>query len=155
MRYQHILAATDFSEHGDLALRRAAELAVANQAKLTLVHVLPEPPAPSPLIPHYYDVRADAERLHRAELAAKQALLDRVPQSVKDAGLEVACEVRHGDAATEILAVDAHARPDLIVLATHGRRGLSRWIMGSVAERVMAVAKADVLAVRAHEPVRG
>ncbi|HEY8428253.1 MAG TPA: universal stress protein, partial [Sandaracinaceae bacterium] len=90
-----------------------------------------------------------------AELAAKEALLERVPQAVKDAGLEVACEVRHGDPASEILAVDAHVHPDLIVLATHGRRGLSRWILGSVAQRVMAAAKADVLAVRAREPAGG
>lgn len=152
MAYQHILAATDFSPHGDLALQRAAELAVASQAKLTVVHVLPEPQTPSPLVPHYYDVNTDAARLKDAEAAARQALSERIPKQARDAGLEIAIEVRVGDPATEILAVDLSAQPDLIVLATHGRRGLSRWIMGSVAERVLGHAKADVLAVRNHHP---
>ncbi len=148
MRYQHILGATDFSEHGDLALRSAAELAAASQAKLTVIHVLPEPQAPSPLMPRYYDVHTDQRRVAEAEAAARKALEERVPEAAERAGIEIAVEVRVGDPATEILAAEAHLHPDLIVLSTHGRRGLSRWIMGSVAERVMASAKADVLAVR-------
>ena len=151
MRYQHILGATDFSEHGDLALRSAAELALANQAKLTLLHVLPEPQTPSPLMPRYYDVHTDQKRLEEAQAAAQKALAERVPKEAREAGIEIVCEVRVGDPATEILTAETHAHPDLIVVATHGRRGLSRWIMGSVAERVMATAKADVLAVRSHE----
>ncbi len=150
MRYQHILAATDFSEHGDLAVRSAAELAVANRAKLTVLHVLPEPTSPSPLVPHYFDAHADREALEKAEAAAQQVLAERVPEDARDAGIELAFEVRVGDPATEILAAEAHAHPDLIVVATHGRRGLSRWIMGSVAQRVMGHARADVLAVRPH-----
>lgn len=150
MRYSHILGATDFSELGDLALRSAAELAAANSARLTLAHVLPEPQAPSPLFPHYYDVHTDASRRDEAKTAAEQALLERVPEAVRSSGIAIDWVVRFGDPATEILAIDSELHPDLIVLATHGRRGISRWIMGSVAERVMASARADVLAVREH-----
>lgn len=150
MRYQHILAATDFSELGDLAVKAAAELATANRARLTLVYVLPELPTPSPLVAHYYDARHDADRLKSALASAEGGLRARVPAKAQEAGITVDFDVRHGDPASEILEAEARHRPGLIVLATHGRTGLSRWIMGSVAERVMGHAKADVLAVRAR-----
>ncbi len=152
MRYAHILGATDFSDLGDTALRSAAELAIANSAKLTVLHVLPEPQAPSPLVPHYYDVHTDADRVKKAKDAAEQAMRERLPDEVAEAGIEVECLVRCGDPSSEILAADAHLKPDLIVIATHGRHGLSRWIMGSVAVRVMSYAHADVLAVRECPP---
>ncbi len=149
MVYHHILGATDFSELGDRALARAVELACMVDARLTLIHVLPELTAPSPLLPHYYDVNVDAARLAEAKTAAAAVLTERAEASLSDRQIEIAYDVRTGDPATEILGCDAELRPDLIVIATHGRRGLSRFIMGSVAERVMAQAKADVLAVRA------
>ncbi len=152
MRYAHILGATDFSDLGDLAIRSAAEIALASSARLTVVHVLPEPEAPSPLVPHYYDVHTDAERMKQAKEAAARALAERVPKEVADAGLEVHYDVRCGDPATEILAADVQLKPDLIVIATHGRQGLSRWLMGSVAARVMGHAHADVLTVRGRPP---
>lgn len=151
MRYLHILGATDFSALGDLAAQRAAELAVANGARLTLVHVLPEHEAPSPLVARYYDVSTDAERLEAARSAAERALAERVPAEAREAGIAIELDVRSGDPASEILAAEAHHHPGLIVVSTHGRRGISRWIMGSVAQRVLGHAKADVLAVRARE----
>jgi nucleotide-binding universal stress UspA family protein len=150
MRYQHILAATDFSDLGDLAVESAVELAIANKARLTLVYVLPELPTPSPLVAHYYDARHDVDRLKGALASAEQGLRARIPAKARETGLAVDVDVRHGDPASEILAAEAHHRPSLIVIATHGRTGISRWIMGSVAERVMGHAKADVLAVRAR-----
>jgi nucleotide-binding universal stress UspA family protein len=151
MRYQHILAATDFSELGDFAVARALEIALAQNAKLTLVHVLTEPPSPSPLVPRYYDVQTDDERLTAAKLEAASALYDRIPAAIRAGDLTVHCDVRIGDPADEILAAEVHHRPDLIVLSTHGRRGLSRWILGSVAARVLEGARVDVLAARRRE----
>lgn len=148
MRYFHILGATDFSDLGDLAVQRAIELALASSARLTLVHVLPEPEAPSPLVARYYDVSTDAERLRKAKADAEAALRERVPESARSAGLAVEVDVRVGDAASEILAAEVERRPDLVVIATHGRTGVARWVMGSVATRVMGHAKGDVLVVR-------
>lgn len=151
MRYRHILAATDFSDLGDLAVETAIDLAIANRAQLTLVHVLPELPTPSPLVARYHDASDDVERLKAAVAAAEQALRDRIPAKAQEAGVAIDVDVRHGDPASEILEAEVHHRPGLIVIATHGRTGISRWIMGSVAERVMGHAKADVLAVRARD----
>lgn len=148
MRYIHILGATDFSELGDFAVQRAIELALASSARLTLVHVLPEPEAPSPLVARYYDVSTDAERLAKAKADAEAALRERVPESARRAGLAVEVHVRVGDAASEILASEVDHRSDLLVVATHGRTGVARWVMGSVATRVMGHAKGDVLVVR-------
>lgn len=147
MEYEHILAATDFSSLGDKAIARAAELAVANGARLTVVHVLPEPESPSPLLAHYV-VDSSQKRREEATAHALEALRERVPEHAHVSGIEVDYDVRIGDPATELLAMDRRLRPNLIVLATHGRRGWQRWVMGSVAERVVQMATADVLAVR-------
>lgn len=149
MHYQHILGATDFSELGDLALRRAAELAAAAGSSLTALTVLPQPEIPSPLISHY-DVHVGKEQRERALAAARDALEARIPEEIRAAGLPIRYEVRIGDPTDEILLADAELEPELIVLATHGRRGWQRFIMGSVAERVVQFARADVLAVRAR-----
>ena len=62
------------------------------------------------------------------------------------------CVVKVGDPAQEILVFDAAEKPNLIVVATHGRRGWHHWVIGSVAERVVQLARADVLAIRSpHE----
>ncbi len=148
MRYRHILSATDFSPLGDEAVRHAADLAQLHGARLTVVHVLPEPPGPSPLVPHYYSVQPDTDRMNAAKAAALSALTERIPQGARDAGVEITYEVGVGEAASELLALDAKLHPELIVLGTYGRRGLARWILGSVTQRVLSHAKADVLAIR-------
>jgi len=152
VKYRHILAATDFSKLGDLALSRGAQLAADSGAKLTAVHVLPEPDAPSPLFAHY-EIERDDSKLEAAKQGAAAALAERVPAAVKESGIDIEYKVVLGDPATEILTLDVRLDTDLIVLATHGRRGWQRWIMGSVAERVVQMATADVLAVRERDPV--
>ena len=147
MKYETILGATDFSEHGDAALGRAAALAASSNARLIAFHVLPEPEAPSPLLAHY-DVEVTKDRIEQAKREAAAELEKRIPEALRQAGLDVEYLVSFGDPASEILEADAKRHPDLIVVSTHGRRGWQRWIMGSVAERVLQMAKADVLAVR-------
>ena len=145
--YRHVLVATDFSPLADVALERAAEIALGGKARLTLAHVLVEPTIPSPYFSHF-DVEIDAERREKARAEAKAALVAKVPRAVRDAELSVAIEIATGDPADEILAIAERLQPDVIVLATHGRRGFERWILGSVAERVLRSATVDVMIVR-------
>jgi nucleotide-binding universal stress UspA family protein len=153
MRYTHVLAPTDFSALGDLAVERAVEIAHDQGARLTLLHVLPAPPAPSPLVPHYYKVTTDDAQLEKAKSGAIARLRERVRADVRDGEtIAIAYEVSVGDPSDEILAADASMHPDLIVIATHGRRGVVHFVMGSVSERVLRGARADVLAVRARAP---
>lgn len=131
--YKHILAATDFSQLGDHALQKATELAVQLGAKLTLVHVMVSEDSASPMYAQH-EVRAHVEKL-------KQLL------PAHAAEVKVELEVRVGDASTEILAAAEQHGADVVVLASHGQRGLAEWLLGSTAERVVRNARRDVLIV--------
>jgi nucleotide-binding universal stress UspA family protein len=81
---------------------------------------------------------------------AAQAALDGVVSLAKRPGIGVDSALRQGPAWSEILAAAKDARADLIVIGTHGRRGLSRALLGSVAEKVVRTAACPVLTV--HGP---
>lgn len=148
--YKHIVAGTDFSDLGDAALVRAAELAIDLEAKLTLVHVVNEEDAPNSMY-STHEVRHHLERLEEAhkrmtgELAARKA---------KTSHIEVAFEIRSGTPADQILAVADEKHADLIVIASNGQRGFTRWLLGSTADRVARGATRDVLVVN-PTPVEG
>jgi nucleotide-binding universal stress UspA family protein len=123
---QEILVATDFSEIGAAALGVGAQYARALHARLHLVHVSTED--------------ADAARLLAD--AAGEVGAD-VPVVVARTG---------GDPAEAILRYGTQHRIDLIVVGTHGRTGVSRVLLGSVAERVVRGARCPVLVVPAPRP---
>lgn len=135
--YQHILAATDFSHPGDRALQKASELAVALGAKLTFVHVMVSEDSASPMFAEH-EVRAHVERIE-AELATK------VPEKARH--IQVGFQVRVGDAAQEILTAMNDHGADLLVIASNGERGITRWLLGSVTDRVVRGMEHDVLVV--------
>jgi len=85
---------------------------------------------------------AEATRLHYDEMAREMAGRLRV------AGLAADAERRDGDAATELISAAAACNADLIVLGTHGRTGLARLVIGSVARNVVHHASCSVLIVR-------
>ena len=140
-----ILAPTDFSAHSEQAVRYACRLAERLGAELHLVHILSEilPAGPDPLLmpvmpPEYYKENEDraTETLGR--------LLD--PAWGKPA------LGRHRGAVGKPGRVDRlvcrRPRIDLIVIATHGRTGLSHVLLGSVAERIVREAPCPVLTIR-------
>jgi nucleotide-binding universal stress UspA family protein len=135
----HILAATDFSAASEEAVGYAAQLARALGARLTLVHVFDEPYVYQvPLPPEYTgDLRARLEA-RCAELRAS--------------GSDVRAVVRKGVAWSEVVSAASAEGADLIVVGTHGRRGLPRWLMGSVAEKVVRLAPVPVVAVPTPAP---
>lgn len=144
--YKHVLGATDFSELGDRAVARAVALAVKSGAKLTLAHVVPSGDG-HPLDPSYV-VTEHAERRDEARRAAKKALGERLPDALPKES--VAVDVRIGDPAETLIAMVKEHQADLVVLATNGRRGLRRLLLGSVTERVVRESpalQADVLVV--------
>lgn len=143
-----ILAPTDFSNHAQAAVRFACGLAERLGATLQLLHVLPDvvPVGPEPMLvpalpPEYY---SDAERQSREALGK---LLD--PAWGKPPAVDVA--VRWGDAVDGIVAHATDQHSDLIVIATHGRSGLSHALLGSVAERIVREAPCPVLTIRNRE----
>lgn len=141
-----ILAPTDFSHHSGSGLRYAAGLAEKFGAALHVLHVLPEvvaPVGPEPMILP----SLPAEYYEEAQAAALESLGECLKP---EWGIPATVErvVRWGD---PVLAIVTYARErgmDLIVLATHGRTGLSHVLLGSVAERIVREAPCAVLTVR-------
>jgi len=143
--FKHIVAATDFSEASRAALELARSVASESGADLTIVHVC-EVPGYSGTGPIAYDLVTPIATQAQVQL---DALLDHVRQACPRAtGL-----VKVGAPAEQILAVAGDARADLVVMGTHGRRGLAHAVMGSVAERVVRLSPVPVLTVRSRRAV--
>jgi nucleotide-binding universal stress UspA family protein len=141
----HILVPHDFSETAQHALSYAIELAVKLGANITVVHAYemlgygyPEGIALTA------EVTADIRR-------AAETALDAVTARTRRPGLEVQSVLRQGPAWSEINAAATQVRADLIVMGTHGRQGLARALLGSVAEKVVRTAPCPVLTVHGPE----
>lgn len=133
----HILHPTDFSDHSKVAFELACSVARDNGADVLVVHVIPPPMS--------YDDLAESRRE-----GYRDRLRDEL-QAVKptDPDLPVAHLLLDGDPATVITDTAAAQGTDLIVLGTHGRTGVGRLLLGSVAETVLRKAKCPVLTVKA------
>jgi nucleotide-binding universal stress UspA family protein len=137
---QTILHPTDFSEQANNALRLACVLARDHEACLVVVHVV-QPPITVvggmgvvPPVPEEYGYEEAEERLAKLQSPYSSVQMKRL--------------IREGDVASEILALAKDGPCDLIVMGTHGRTGLSRLLMGSVAEEVVRKARCPVLTVK-------
>jgi len=136
--FKHVVLASDFSEASAGAVHLATSIAKEGGAALTVVHVcelpvFPEAVPPADMLKSITD--ADGKRL------------DVLLASVRERCPEARRVLRTGSAWEEILAASAEAKADLVVLGTHGRRGLLHAMMGSVAERVVRLSPVPVLAV--------
>ena len=138
-----IVVATDFSEHADHALDYAVELATRLGASLHLIHSIHIPAMGVHEIGIAYNAMA-IESMTRAAEAQLDARIARYHGRIE---IETArCEV--GDARDVIDRAAEQLGADLIVIGTHGRRGLKRMLLGSVAEAVVRTAPCPVLTVR-------
>lgn len=137
------LAPLDGSATGERVLPWATRIAGALGLKLVLLKLVPEA------------WPGDTER-GRAELRAARHYLHGVAASISGDGIEIAVEARAAAVADDIAAGIVEQATalgaSLIMLATHGRRGPKRWLLGSVADAVTRTADVPVLAVRADVP---
>jgi nucleotide-binding universal stress UspA family protein len=144
MEIRRILAPTDFSDFSKQALKSALELAQAFNAQLSLLHVVEPPPYPiEGLVPS----SLGANLLDDLERQASNELAQVLPEA-QGATIEVTRRVIVGIPYRKIVEVAEEEKSDLIVMATHGRTGLSHLVMGSVAERVVRTAPCPVLTIR-------
>jgi nucleotide-binding universal stress UspA family protein len=134
-----ILCPVDFDPNSMAALKFAWLMARKYRAAITLLHVVRVPFEPSevPVEPAMPEWARDA----RARLAKVAA---------ENLGPKAKCKmlVRRGDPISAILEVEEELRPDLVVMATHGRTGLSHFVLGSVAQRMVRESTVPVLTVR-------
>jgi nucleotide-binding universal stress UspA family protein len=141
--WKKICCAVDFSEISRLALERAAALAQDAEAALTVVHVhAPSAVTATDVLVAIPDVeQREADRIGR-ELSAWRADAERL------CGHTVKAVVLSGDPGTEVPRWAAENDIDLVVVGTHGRTGLRRMVLGSVAERIVRTGPCAVLTVR-------
>jgi universal stress protein A len=142
--WKRIACAVDYSEPSRAALEQAAEVARQHRAELVIVHVY-EPPADAAenfLAPLPDSVEA-RKREEEVLLAAWRADAERLT------GFPVTTAILIGSPAAELVRFAREREIDLLVVATHGRRGLAHLVMGSVAERVVREAPCSILVARA------
>jgi nucleotide-binding universal stress UspA family protein len=148
--FQRITYATDFSPASLAAFPHALRLARVTGAELMILHVLPS--ALSPFIDGGYVPQEIWDQIDAGMRAQAGAQMDRLVKQAVDAGVRAtAAIVETGIPADEIVRAAGHAKTDLLVLGTHGRTGVARLVLGSVAARVVATAACPVLTVRAAE----
>lgn len=138
---QHILVPVDFSSPSLDALEYAIQVVDRFGARLSLLHVLE---------PIYHDLELGLGRIEQEvqKRTHSEAQLDGLAQLVKDRGLAAGSVVLGGIPSESIVTYARGQGCDLIVMGTHGRRGLTRLRYGSVAESVLRQAPCPVLTVR-------
>ena len=145
MTFKRILHATDFSPASRPAFARAVATARSSRTKLTLVHVQ------APIVPmtgEGYISPATFERLVASAEAWARKRMQALVAKARAAGVGATSVVVEGLAHEQILRVARARKAGLIVMGTHGRSGVARLFLGSVAGRVVAGAPCPVLTVR-------
>jgi nucleotide-binding universal stress UspA family protein len=144
-RIRRILHPSDFSRASRMAFTKAVEMAAANRAELLLVHVL------APVVPMVGDGYLSPQIYEEIETSARaqaQKQLDALATAAKKAGVRAKTLLLGGVAHEQITRVARSKHADLIVIGTHGRTGLAKLFLGSVAGRVVSTASCPVLTVR-------
>jgi len=142
-----ILAAVAFDETGDSALREAVRIAqVQPHADLHVVYVLPDTLGEAAAVdgPTLY------ERLHKA----REELQRRIELTWLSRPLKVTAHIRAGAAAGALLQTASDVNADLLVVGTHKRSAVEKWLLGSVNERVLREAHCPVLVAAPKDYVR-
>jgi nucleotide-binding universal stress UspA family protein len=137
--YHHILVALDGSADSKTALRHAVTLARDQNAKLTLMTVVPH--TPTPVGP---GVAPPPETDESHSEIIKEALAE-IPRDIG-----VTTRLEHGEIAETILKLVASDTYDLLVMGSHGHSRVHRALLGSVSHRVLHKAAVPVLMLRSH-----
>lgn len=147
--FKHILVPLDGSAFAEAALPYAGSLADKYQAEITLLRVIVPPRWPGALEAESPEL---IERLSKTAVQDATSYLQYRQESLQAQGLRVTARAQSGEPAPDlILEIAREINCDLIVMSTHGRSGLQRWMFGSVAERVLRHAEIPVMLIRPKE----
>lgn len=145
MQLKTILVPTDFSQCADEAVAYAAEIAKKFEASITLLNIFQTPIYPTP---YGGEFALDEEVISKIREGAKEGI-DKTKKKLEALGVrDVKGDVVEGNPADAIAEYASTKKLDMIVMGTHGFRGLKHWVLGSVAERVVRTANCPVLTVR-------
>ena len=156
--YERVVVLLDGLELAEQVLPHVAEIVRGRGSEVHLLSVAPVVAPPVAVAVDIYPVYATAEFLAAQEAERKRIEQDlreylaRVAERLRSVASKVYTVVRFGQPAEEILTYADEVGADLIAMCTHGRSGLSRWVYGSVADKVLRGAKCPVLLVRVRPP---
>jgi nucleotide-binding universal stress UspA family protein len=151
--YSHILVPLDGSGISEEALSEAKKM-LSDGGKITLVTAVDVPELPA----HSFDlyggvILSDSETQRQMEDWAKN-YLDSTAAALSDEGFKVNKVVVVGDPAKIISETAVLEKVDAIVMTTHGRSGVSRWLFGSITNKVLSIAPRPVLVVPSKEKLK-
>jgi nucleotide-binding universal stress UspA family protein len=145
--FYRIVVPTDFSGGSEEAWALAQRIAEAVGSEIVLVHVSVEPPsygeASLPLDTGWQVIESARKWVEQE--------LEKWAGAAREKGISVRTLVRTGSPYQEIVNLATDERADLVAMGTHGRSGVSRLLLGSVADRVIRLAPCPVLTVRKPE----
>jgi nucleotide-binding universal stress UspA family protein len=143
--YKKILVPLDGSELAKKGLEEAEKLAKFFEAEIVLFQVVPFMPiygSPELVTPLIVDEK---------QKEAVEKYLANIAEELKKTGLRVTATVRTGQqVAAEIIDLAKEVGADLIVMCTHGRSGITRWVLGSTAHKVLIRAETPILLIRSR-----
>jgi nucleotide-binding universal stress UspA family protein len=149
-RIQSILCPVDFFPASLQAVDYAIGLARNCSAKLHLLHVV------SPVLYNDEDYPLRLSDLVESLEKESGLQLNKLKDKARAAGVAVAAATRTGDVKNEILSSIRKVKADVLVMGTHGRRGLEKWFLGSVTERMLRRSPIPVLTVHgSRKPIKG
>ena len=137
--YKSILVPLDGSKLAEAILPEIEKVASSMRARIILLRV-----CRAHVFPGRDPTKAEVEVIREAE-----QYLNEIAKQLTTKGLDAEIHVRYGDVADEILSHSRRNEIDLISMSTHGRSGLGRWLLGSVAEKIVRHSEKPVLLLRA------
>lgn len=146
--YEEILVPQDGSEMAEAAIPHAEALAKAFGSRVTIIYVIepvsiyPQPGIIGPVISVPMDTEQEKENL--------RGYLEKSVESLKKDGVDARYVIEEGDAALRIIDYSHETGINLIIMTTHGRSGIARWVYGSVADKVLRESKLPVLLIRSQ-----
>ena len=141
--YKKILVPLDGFPLADAVLPHAQALASSEEAQITLLRVSADPAAEF----SFSDPSLASQLIEDLE-AESLTYLQSIRARLQRAGLRTSFLIRQGAIAETILGVAAEIEADVISISTHGRSGVSRWLLGSIASRVVNQSPIPVLMIR-------
>lgn len=150
--FHKILLPLDGSNLSERALPHALQLARASHAELNLMRVALPMPVTIPTTVGEVGIMY-ADQVTDQTLQNVHSYLDQLEQRYQSPDLRLQCHATQGDVASGILNAAEQLPADLILMSTHGYSGLTRWLLGSITEKVLQNATCPVIAVRNVEPI--
>ncbi len=139
-----ILCPVDFSDASRKAVQYAKEFAAGMGASVHLLNVVEPRPMAVDITLNYVPLEEDLEKAAIEDLKL-------ILQELTQAGLKAECSIEFGNPSDVILEKADELDVNLVIMGSHGKKGLSRFIMGSVAETVVRKANCPVLIVKSEE----